>query len=876
MLNLGNYNSSAARSMLAALVCVTLMAMSGKRSVDAAEAIQITAENYETIVPAGKEVDAIIGDWVLRNEHVVAVIAQPTPTRKANMTVRGVGAALIDFTLRTNGSDQLSCFYPAGGRFTFTTPTALKVEIDGFERAKADIYRGKEVAVIVEGKAVGGPELSASIRMVLRDGEHDLHFTTTVTNTTDAARKVHAESMVRCDGDLFTKTVDDSTGCYIAQDAYFRQTYAFSFNDAKMAADNARGVTLRSTGDWPATIQPGESTSWSGSVVCTQGRPSALSWCEQQLASRNGEASAALTEVALRMKSPRGSVEHAVISLTRTAGDVTKSLGSVHTDAKGYARMRLAAGSYSVEVSAPGRPSREHQFVVEQGKMLADNITIPASSRVRAKITDANGKAIPAKVQFLAKSGSRDPDFGPTSATFAVKNAVYTATGEFIQEVQPGEYMAIVSHGNEYDAAFVDITVKEGLITDLAASLERTVDTRGWVSTEYHSHSSPSGDNVSDQLGRVLNLLAEHIEFAPCTEHNRIDTYEDDLLRLGATHLMATCTGMELTGGPLPVNHQNAFPLIHHEHTQDGGGPQTDSDPVKQIERLALWDSSSDKVVQSNHPNIPQILGDKNLDGEPDDGFRGMLGWMDVIEVHPPELIFSTPPANVTPSDKYDNRMFAWMQLLNLGYRIPGVVNTDAHYNFHGSGWLRNYVASSTDDPAQISVAEMVQSTERGHVIMTTGPFLEVGMSHGGAANGQLAIPGDDVATGDGLVSLYIRVQCPNWFDVNRVQVFANGQPIEAANFTRKSHPKLFTNAAVRFEHLFTLPKFESDTHIIVATIGEGLQLGRVMGADKGKLPPVAVSNPIFVDVDGGGFTASGDDLGVPFMVPHDHKHPHE
>jgi hypothetical protein len=30
---------------------------------------------------------------------------------------------------------------------------------------------------------------------------------------------------------------------------------------------------------------------------------------------------------------------------------------------------------------------------------------------------------------------------------------------------------------------------------------------------------------------------------------------------------------------------------------------------------------------------------------------------------------------------------------------------------------------------------------------------------------------------------------------------------------------------------------------------------------------PFAVSNPIFVDVDGGGFKPNGDDLGVPFPV---------
>ena len=66
---------------------------------------------------------------------------------------------------------------------------------------------------------------------------------------------------------------------------------------------------------------------------------------------------------------------------------------------------------------------------------------------------------------------------------------------------------------------------------------------------------------------------------------------------------MGTCVGIELTGRPLPLNHQNAFPLVMRPNTQDGGGPTADDDPETQIERLALWDGASDKLVQVNHPD---------------------------------------------------------------------------------------------------------------------------------------------------------------------------------------------------------------------------------------------------------------------------------
>ena len=196
-------------------------------------------------------------------------------------------------------------------------------------------------------------------------------------------------------------------------------------------------------------------------------------------------------------------------------------------------------------------------------------------------------------------------------------------------------------------------------MTSLSVQLDRVVDTTGWVSADLHSHSSPSGDNTSDQYGRVENLLCEHVEFAPCTEHNRISSYTPHLKQMGLTHLMATCTGIELTSSPTPVNHQNAFPLHHHPHTQNGGGPRASYNPVVQIERLAMWDNASEKIVQMNHPNLHQIYGDADVDGIPDKGFRAMLEWTDVVEVHPLEMIFqdipNKPPPDVESGLRYFN-----------------------------------------------------------------------------------------------------------------------------------------------------------------------------------------------------------------------------
>ena len=54
---------------------------------------------------------------------------------------------------------------------------------------------------------------------------------------------------------------------------------------------------------------------------------------------------------------------------------------------------------------------------------------------------------------------------------------------------------------------------------------------------------------------------------------------------------------------------------------------------------------------------------------------------------------------------------------------------------------------------------------------------------------------------------------------------------------------------------------------MIVVAVGENFELGPVMGPKRESDKPIAVSNPIFVDVDGGGFKPNKDTLGMPLPV---------
>ncbi len=75
----------------------------------------------------------------------------------------------------------------------------------------------------------------------------------------------------------------------------------------------------------------------------------------------------------------------------------------------------------------------------------------------------------------------------------------------------------------------------------------------------------------------------------------------------------------------------------------------------------------------------------------------------------------------------------------------------------------------------------------------------------------------------------------------------------------------MFGNGAMKFDRKIPIA-LEKDAHVIVVAVGEK-KLGDVFGPSWGKQHPAAVSNPIFVDVDGGGFTPNKDTLDAPLPV---------
>lgn len=151
----------------------------------------------------------------------------------------------------------------------------------------------------------------------------------------------------------------------------------------------------------------------------------------------------------------------------------------------------------------------------------------------------------------------------------------------------------------------------------------------------------------------------------------------------------------------------------------------------------------------------------------------------------------------------------------------------------------------------------LLNALKSGAAVASTGPMLDVTVNGAG--------PGSLVAGPVSSATLALTVYAPSWVPVDEVRVVVNGVvtatiPFDATHFTRDSADlrKWTLNAAYAG---ITLPA--KDAFVVVEA---GVPLA-ASGAYRAGTPwnkimkgiyPIAVANPVFVDVDGGGYKAPG------------------
>jgi hypothetical protein len=789
-------------------------------------------------LPGGKEADGIIGDFILRNDKIEAVISGNLPLRRANMSTfygsEGITPGCVyDLTLRGANNDQLTYFGPAAQQGSVSWVRVVKDGRDG----------EAVIETVVTGANHGG--VARYHRYTLRDGWPGLQITTTIVNESAETKKLdlagRLTNAVRTglvQGVNWADAIDpaDKAG-YAYGNLVTPENYGTGKEYALASGASVTVVRFLAVGHSPVEAV--------GEVLRQRG---------------------AVSEVSGSVTDPTGAPVATAEVLVRTAGGRDENMGVIHPDAQGRFALAMPAGRYNLTITDRGRADVEQAFEVKAGEAAKLDAKVGAASAIQFRVTDEAGKTIPCKAQFLAAAGTEPVNLGPQNRAHGCLDQYHSERGDFRVALDPGKYRVIVTRGIEYSHLAQDITLAVGQTFEFTGQLKRLVDTTGWVSADYHNHSTQSGDNTCGTPDRIINLVAEHYEFAPTTEHNRLYDWRPIIEQLGLTAELQTVPGMELTGR---FAHFNAFPFKPEPRTQDNGAPVWNEDPRITAITLRDWQGAEpDRWVQINHPDMVKNFIDANEDGREDGGFRGLATLIDGIETENgggSEILGGKPFLIGRNKDGKESvqtlREFIWLQMLNRGHRYAAMAVNDAH-SVHGNGvggW-RMYLPSKSDQPAEIDWRENARHAKAGHSYLTTGPYLQVLTENGTG-------PGDTTRAVGGSVKLKVRVQCTDWIDIDRVQVLVNGRARPELNFTRAANAKMFQDGVVKFDQTIEVPLSE-DAHLIVVATGEQSTLGIGYGTSaQAKMHPLAYHNPIFIDFDGHGFTPNGDNLGFPLPV---------
>jgi hypothetical protein len=502
-----------------------------------------------------------------------------------------------------------------------------------------------------------------------------------------------------------------------------------------------------------------------------------------------------------------------VVSHYRTAEDGTYS-GTLPPD------------DYTVRVNLDGHlagtPDPASVTVTAAGTTTQD-FTIPEAGRVRVTIVDESSASIAGKVSFVGFDPFPDPgnyqqvaglvdnntgvfgDIFKDGLTFGLAKVVFVdQTGDSGEVfIEPGDYQVVVSHGAEYSVFKQDITVTAGALTTVNAQIARVIDTSGFISADFHSHTIESPDSEVTHEERIISMIAEGVDYFPTADHEfRLDM-APVVASLGVGDLISVVVGNENTSPD--YGHWNAWPLTIDPTKVNNGALDWAKEapagqdfpsfgnymmPPAEIHSSLLADPGVE-TLQLNHVYTffgpeglaidtglvpPQHTQDelaRRLDPAIanlfDDGFTAL------------EILNGT-----TRDDIFENfigrDLGDWFNLMNQDIVRTGTANSDTHKTVKTqAGGPRNMVASPTDDPGALgAIAETLsENVNAGRTIGTNTPFVEVtteATSTGDTGGLALGLP-TLISTTDGAATITVEIQSPLWAEFDKVEYYINNVP---------------------------------------------------------------------------------------------------
>ncbi len=464
----------------------------------------------------------------------------------------------------------------------------------------------------------------------------------------------------------------------------------------------------------------------------------------------------------------------------------------------------------------------------------------PAQGFVKVRIKNSQGEHVPGKVALLGLAGTKTPYFRPDNPVETgrswerFKNSCYPGEEGLEVPLPVGTYLVYASRGPEYT---IDQKVLEVLKDEeytLVFQIDKVVQTPGLVSLDPHMHTRKSDGSVSIEE-RIKSVIAEGVDAAVASDHNTITDYSAALKKLRLDCHLAVMPGNEVTTPD--VIHFNTYPLKVRPDEPGNGAINSASDEAGPL-FLASREKDPGALIQVNHPRAGSLGYFNNLALDQESAATALTAFdmdFDLLEVlNGPYFYFSNQAA-----------VEDWFHLLNRGYFFPLVGSSDSHTIDRGEpGYSRTYVFYSGEKADRLDWPSLLQPLKKGRSFATNGPVIEF------RVNGP-SRPGDLLEAKAGKVDIHLEVRSAPWVDVAEVRLIFNGQrriifPVRAKE-----------TDILKLEQDISLT-LKEDTFICIEAAGTKtlfpvLQETSTSGLLEDAAVPYALTNPVFIDVNGNG-----------------------
>ena len=447
------------------LPCLALFffgAVEGRSATSVEQADEVTGAAR---LPGGKEADGIMGDFILRNDRVVAVVSNDAPLRRANMSTfygeDGITpGCLYDLTLKGDDNDQITIFAPSGQQ-------------GGVSHVRiADAGDEGRVAVETVVNAAEGDGVYRRHDYLLEDGWQGVMIVTTLRNESGEKRNVKL-------GDKWT--------VFSSQGSFDKIRWADAVDPADKAGYATAGVAFEGleVAGSEVELEPGEEFKFARFLAVGRSPAEAVG----VVAAMRGETGQVDGRILGPDKKP---VKSARVQFEKGNAKFLAYPG----DHQGDFSVQLPPGEYILSAKDLGRPDIVEKITVTAGGQETVNFSMTPAAAIDFAVRDGKGKSVPCKAQFIGIEGTESPYLGPDNRAHGCKDQYHSETGDFRVQVPPGKYRVVVTRGNEFTHHAEEVEVERGKPVEVAAKLERfgsTTRTDSSASAHSAANASPAG-----------------------------------------------------------------------------------------------------------------------------------------------------------------------------------------------------------------------------------------------------------------------------------------------------------------------------------------------------------------------------------------------